>query len=98
MARLPRLNLPDIPQHVVQRGNNRQVSFFCEQDYTVYLDKLKDYAKKYKVAVHAYVLMTNHVHLLMTPETERGVSQLMQFLSRDSSFLADLYSSSLLTS
>jgi putative transposase len=79
MARLPRLNLPGIPQHVVQRGNNRQVSFFAEQDYAVYLDKLKDYAKKYKVAVHAYVL-TNHVHLLMTPETEKGVSQLMQAL------------------
>ena len=77
MARLPRLNLPGVPQHVVQRGNNRQVSFFYEQDYTVYLDKLKDYAKKYKVAVHAYVLMTNHVHLLMTPETDKGVSQLM---------------------
>lgn len=42
MARLPRLNLPNIPQHVVQRGNNWQVSFFCEEDHTVYLDKLKD--------------------------------------------------------
>jgi putative transposase len=52
MARLPRLNLPGIPQHVVQRGNNRQVSFFCEKDYRVYLDKLKDYAKKYQVEVH----------------------------------------------
>jgi putative transposase len=82
MARLPRLNLPVIPQHVVQRGNNRQCSFFAEQDYTVYLDKLKDYARKYKVAVHAYVLMTNHVHLLMTPETPTGVSLLMQALGR----------------
>jgi putative transposase len=82
MARLPRLNLPGIPQHVVQRGNNRQVSFFAEQDYTIYLDKLKEYGKKYKVAVHAYVLMTNHVHLLLTPETEKGVSQLMQALGR----------------
>jgi putative transposase len=82
MARLPRLNLPDIPQHVVQRGNNRQVSFFCEKDYRVYLDKLKDYAKKYQVEVHAFVLMTNHVHLLMTPLTEKGISQLMQALGR----------------
>jgi putative transposase len=82
VARLPRLNLPGIPQHVVQRGNNRQASFFAEQDYTVYLDKLKDYGKKYKVAVHAYVLMTNHVHLLLTPDTEKGVSQLMQALGR----------------
>jgi putative transposase len=82
MARRPRLNLPAIPQHVVQRGNNRQVSFFIEQDYAVYLDKLKDYSTKYKVAVHAYVLMTNHVHLLMTPETENGISELMQSLGR----------------
>ncbi|GAA3534147.1 transposase [Zobellella aerophila] len=82
MPRLPRLNLPDIPQHVVQRGNNRQVSFFIEQDYAVYLDKLKEYAKKYQADVHAYVLMTNHVHLLMTPHTEKGISQLMQSLGR----------------
>ncbi|AOW78603.1 transposase [Colwellia sp. PAMC 20917] len=82
MARLPRLNLPNIPQHVVQRGNNRQACFFAEQDYLVYLDKLKEYSKKYQVAVHAYVLMTNHVHLLMTPTTEKGVSQLMQSLGR----------------
>lgn len=73
MARLPRLNLPGITQHVVQRGNNRQVSFIAEQDYTVYLDKLKDYARQYRVAVHAYVLMTNHVHLLMTPDTATGI-------------------------
>jgi putative transposase len=72
MARLPRLNLAGIPQHVVQRGNNRQVSFFAEQYYAVYLDTLKDYAKKYQVNVHAFVLMTNHVHLLMTPETKKA--------------------------
>jgi putative transposase len=82
MARLPRLNLLGIPQHVFQRGNNRQVSFFAEQGYAVYLDKLKGYAKKYNVAVHAYIFMTNHVHLLLTPETETGVSQLMQALGR----------------
>ncbi len=82
MARLPRLNLAGIPQHVVQRGNNRQVSFFAEQDYAIYLDKLKDYAKKYQVNVHAFVLMTNHLHLLMSPETDKGVSQLMQSLGR----------------
>jgi len=80
MARLPRLNLPGIPQHVIQRGNNKQVSFFNDKDYAVYLDKLKLYSEKYSVAVHSYVLMTNHVHLLMTPETEQGVSQVMQAL------------------
>jgi putative transposase len=82
MARLPRLNLPGIPQHVVQRRNNRSVSFFAEQDYAIYLDKLKGYAKRYNVAVYAYVLMTNHIHLLLTPKTEKGVSQLMQALGR----------------
>ncbi|WP_346722620.1 transposase [Pseudoalteromonas ruthenica] len=82
MARRPRLNLPYIPQHVVQRGNNRQVTFFTEQDYTVYLDKLKDYSRRFDVSVHAFVLMTNHVHLLMTPTTATGVSQLMQSLGR----------------
>ena len=80
MARLPRLNLPNIPQHVVQRGNNRQVCFFNETDYAVYLDKLKEYGLKYKVAIHSYVLMTNHVHLLMTPTSANGVSLLMLLL------------------
>ncbi|MDP2561398.1 transposase [Psychrobium sp. 1_MG-2023] len=82
MARLPRLNLPNIPQHVVQRGNNRQVTFVEADDYVVYLDKLKHYAKLHEVKVHAYVLMTNHVHLLVTPSTGKGVSQLMQSLGR----------------
>lgn len=82
MARLPRLNFPGIPQHVVQRGNNREVCFFAEEDYAVYLDQLKKYTQKYHVAVHSYVLMTNHAHLLMTPETEKGVSQVMQSLGR----------------
>lgn len=82
MARLARLNLPDVPQHIIQRGNNRQATFFVDDDYAVYLDKLYEYAEKYKVAVHAFVLMTNHVHLLMTPTDEKGVSRLMQSLGR----------------
>ncbi|WP_343224220.1 transposase [Pseudoalteromonas sp. CNC9-20] len=72
MARRPRLNLPHIPQHVVQRGNNRQATFFTEQDYTVYLDKVKDYSRRFDVSVHTFVLMTNHVHLLMT---QRSMTQ-----------------------
>lgn len=82
MARLVRLAMAGVPCHVIQRGNNRQATFFCDQDYAVYLDKLKQYADKYQVAVHAYVLMTNHVHLLMTPTTKTGVSQVMQSLGR----------------
>ena len=81
MARLPRLNIPDIPQHVIQRGNNRSVCFFSEEDYSVYLDKLKEFSIKHKVAVHSYVLMPNHVHLLVTPSTDDGVSRLIQTLS-----------------
>lgn len=82
MARLPRLSLADVPQHVIQRGNNRQATFFADEDYTAYLDKLSDYGETYGVAIHAFVLMTNHVHLLMTPSTPTGVSQLMQSLGR----------------
>ena len=82
MARKPRLNLPNVPQHIIQRGNNKQPCFFEKQDYKVYLIKLKEYAEKYNVAVHAFVLMTNHVHLLMTPSTNNGVSKLMQSLGR----------------
>jgi len=62
MARLPRLNLPNITQHVVQRGNNRQVCFFSEQDYTVYLDKLKDYAKTCQSAYAVSGTILCYVH------------------------------------
>jgi putative transposase len=82
MARLPRPNLADVPQHIIQCGNNRQVCFYEEQDYKVYLVKLLEYSAKYKVAVHAFVLMTNHVHILATPSTAGGISQLMQSLGR----------------
>ncbi|WP_046021994.1 transposase [Magnetospira sp. QH-2] len=82
MARLLRLNIAGVPQHAIQRGNNRQATFFHDDDYSVYLDKLKDYGEKYDVAIHAYVLMTNHVHLLMTPARETGISKLMQSLGR----------------
>ena len=59
--------------HIIQRGNNRQPCFFAEQNYQFYLECLNDACKKYKVALHAYVLMTNHVHLLMTPERADGI-------------------------
>jgi putative transposase len=82
MARLPRLNMPGVPQHVIQRGNNRKACFFDEQDYKVYLAKLKEYSQKLEVSVHSFVLMTNHVHLLLTPTEGEGVSRLMQSLGR----------------
>jgi len=82
MARLRRLNLPNIPQHIVQRGNNRQACFVTQQDRVVYLNKLKEYAAEFEVDIHAYVLMTNHVHLLATPQKGEGVSHMMQALGR----------------
>lgn len=82
MPRLPRISLAGVTQHVVQRGHNRQMCFFCETDYTVYLDKLREYSSQFAVHIHAYVLMTNHVHLLVTPQKAWGVSRMMQAVGR----------------
>ena len=82
MARLPRLYLPGCAQHVIQRGNNREACFYDEADYKAYLSFLKDAAVKYDVAIHAFVLMTNHVHLLVTPSSEQSVSRMMQAQGR----------------
>ena len=82
MARLPRLYLPGCAQHVIQRGNNREACFYDEADYKAYLSFLKDAAAKYSVAIHAFVLMSNHVHLLVTPSDEKGVGRMMQAQGR----------------
>ena len=82
MARLPRFVLPGQPQHVIQRGNNRQKIFRADGDYRFYLDKLRGAAQKHGCTVHAYVLRTNHVHLLVTPQTENGIGAMMQTLGR----------------
>lgn len=82
MARLARFVLPGQPQHVIQRGNNRQAVFFAEDDYQFYGEKLIDACGRYDCHVHAYVMMTNHVHLLITPMTETGISKVMQSLGR----------------
>jgi putative transposase len=71
-----------MPQHVVQRGNNRSVCFVAEDDYRFYLYHLGDLAERHSCAVHAYVLMTNHVHLLMSPVSVDGISKLMKQLSQ----------------
>ena len=73
MASLPRLYVEGCLQHVVQRGNNRAVCFCCDVDYAFYLQKLKEAAEKYHVGAYAFVLMTNHVHLLVTPVDEDGI-------------------------
>jgi putative transposase len=82
MARQPRLTLPGYPHHVIQRGNNRQAIFNSSADYQTLLGLLFDNAKKFNVAIHAYVLMTNHFHLLATPQTADGLPQMMQAVGR----------------
>jgi len=82
MPRKPRFNLIGMPQHVIQRGNNREPCFYAVEDYRRYLNDLQESATKFNCRIHAYVLMTNHVHLLVTPMAEYGVSQMMQALGR----------------
>lgn len=82
MARLPRIIVPGIPLHVIQRGNNRQATFFAEEDYRKYLDVLEEASKECECLIHAYVLMTNHIHMLVTPITEKSLSLMMQAIGR----------------
>ena len=82
MPRQPRLAVAGIPMHVIQRGHNRQVCFFADGDYQYYLRHLNEQSIKYDCSIHAYVLMTNHVHLLVTPEKREGVSLMMKNLSQ----------------
>jgi putative transposase len=82
MPRLTRIAPVGVPQHVIQRGNNRQICFGSESDMAAYINWLKEYAEKYDVEVHAWVLMTNHVHLLCTPKRDFAISKMMQSLGR----------------
>ncbi len=82
MARLPRLTLPGYPHHIIQRGNNRQAIFASNSDYEVLLKMIEEHAALAGVAIHSYVLMSNHFHLLATPGTEQGIPQMMQAVGR----------------
>jgi putative transposase len=82
MARLPRIVVPGQALHIIQRGNNRQPVFFRDEDYRKYLETLHQAALSHGCDVHAYVLMSNHVHLLLTPEQTAGPSNVMQALGR----------------
>jgi putative transposase len=82
MARLGRYFLPNQPLHVIQRGNNRSAIFFAEDDYERYRGWLAEAASDYGLRVHAYVLMTNHVHVLATPAREDSLPRVMQSLGR----------------
>jgi putative transposase len=82
VARLPRLTVPGYPHHLIQRGNNRQTVFTDPTDYRRMLEYLGECAPRYGVAIHAYVLMSNHFHLLATPQDGSGLSSMMQSLGR----------------
>lgn len=83
MARLPRLDLPGIPQHIVQRGNNRLPCFLDDEDRLRYLLLLADALPRSGCQLHAYVLMDNHVHLLLTPNSTGAIGKVMQRLGRN---------------
>ena len=82
MARQPRLVLPDQPHHIIQRGNDNQLIFRDDEDHQRFHDWLRESAKFYHVAIHAYVLMPNHLHSLATPSDEEGLAAMMQKVGR----------------
>jgi len=82
MPRRPRLKLAEVPLLIVQRGINREPYFLAEEDCHCYLQWLEEAARDRRSAIHAYVLMTNHVHLLLTPTATGSPARLMQSLGR----------------
>lgn len=82
MPRRPRIDVPGLPQHIVQRGIDRQACFFADGDRMRYLVDLREIALSLDCAIHAYVLMTNHVHLLATPRAAGDIGRMMQALGR----------------
>ncbi len=82
MARRPRIYIPGVAHHLIQRGNNRESCFYEESDYKKYLSHLMEVAEQFSVAIHSFVLMTNHVHLLVTPSNSNALGKMMQALGR----------------
>ena len=82
MPRKPRFYLPGVPVHVVQRGHSREPVFFETGDYQAYLHWLQEASERYDCAIHAYVLMTNHIHILATPKKQDSISLMMQYTGR----------------
>lgn len=82
VPRRPRICLPNVPLHIIQRGNNRQACFFADEDYRFYLDKLARASSHAGCQIHAYALMTNHVHLLVTSNQSQGVGDMMKMLGQ----------------
>ena len=82
MPRAPRYSLADQPHHVIQRGNNRTMMFKTEDDFRFYYESLRSATTRFDCQVHAYVFMTNHVHLLMTPVDAHGIGRAMRSLGQ----------------
>lgn len=82
MPRRARLSLPGVPLHLIQRGNNRQACFYSPDDCRFYLDWLEDHARRQGCRIHAFVLMTNHVHLLMTADEAEAPGRMMKALGQ----------------
>ncbi len=82
MARQPRLTVPHYPHHIIQRGNNKQAIFAAPADYQAMLGLLLEASRQHKLAIHSYVLMTNHLHLLATPQDDVGLPLMMQQVGR----------------
>ena len=82
MARLPRLVIPGQPHHVMQHGNDSQLVFRDTDDYRMFLDWLREAARQFKVAIHAYALLPNRLHLLLTPSDRDGLARMMQWIGR----------------
>jgi len=82
MPRKPRFFLPGVPAHIVQRGHSQEPVFFDDGDYQAYLGWLEEASGRYHCDIHAYVLMTNHIHILATPREKQGISRMMQYVGR----------------
>ena len=82
MARLPRYVLPGQPQHIIQRGTNRQMIFASDTDFQFFRDAMVSASDQHDLAIHAYVWMGNHIHLLATPEHEQSISKVFQSVGR----------------
>jgi putative transposase len=82
MARLPCYYIKDQPQHIIQRGNNRELFFAANEDYLFYLECVQEAAKSHDLSIHVYVLMTNHVHLLASPQAPDSIPKTLQSVGR----------------
>ncbi len=82
MPRKPRFYLPGVPAHIVQRGHSQEPVFFEREDYVAYLGWLQEASERYGCEIHAYVLMTNHIHILATPSAKNSISLMMQYVGR----------------